>query len=559
MALFPAACHAARALEGVVQRGRTQTMGGQRTYIEWSSKRCVLPTYEGFEGSGAIIWPKGITANVRGLRFKRPDGEQARPDYIMGDDLQTDATAASPASCKKVLSAINKTILRLGGHRRRIAVSVNATIIEPDDAIDQLADPKKYPAWRTMRVPMLKSFADAHETFWLGDYAETRSTYDRDNEDDKLRAEQDATALYRKHRKKADAGAAPSWESCFDPESEISAIQHAYNIFIDGGEEAFMAECQNQPVRDVAALEMLTVDQICGKQSDFVRNQFPAEVSTLTLQIDIHPGIFYWHVWAWEPNFTGYLIDDGTWPEQPRRYFSHRTITRRLRKMFPGGDAESTAERALNALLHGHEDWPGLMRREWVSAGGQPQRIRCGMADANGELRNVVVRVLSRSPFNGQLHPSFGKGIGAKQAPMGAWAQTREQLAAGLQVGPDWVYTKPNPGEIRGIMHDTNAWKIRFHRALAQPTGTQGALYVYKTDNPQHHRRLAEHWRSENPTEVIVGSRIVNEWSLLPNRDNHDFDVAVGAMVAASRCGITNSKAPQPKPRKKRKVTYYDQ
>lgn len=37
MLIFPAACHAAIALEGVAQRGKTQTMGGQRTMIQWTT------------------------------------------------------------------------------------------------------------------------------------------------------------------------------------------------------------------------------------------------------------------------------------------------------------------------------------------------------------------------------------------------------------------------------------------------------------------------------------------------------------------------------------------
>jgi len=349
-----------------------------------------------------------------------------------------------------------------------------------------------------------------------------------------------------------DEGAEASWKSCFDEEHELSAVQHAYNILILTGENAFMSECQNAPLRDMGGLEILTPDQICRKQHDYPRGQFPKECVLLATHVDCHPEIFYAEVWAYEPNFTKYKVDEFTFPDQKRKYFAHRSLARKLSKLFPGRDAEATLTAGLDAFLHGHEEWPGLMYLEWQRADGVPMKIGSGLVDANGVYRDAIVKVVSRSPFSTIVRPAFGKGIGAKNSPMSAWPQTREQRI----VGPEWICTKPCVSEVGGVLFDTNYWKTRFHRAFALPRGSQGAAYLYKA-NPSDHRLAADHYTSEKATEVTVGSRSVYEFTQKPNTDNHKLDNAIGCDVAASRGGITSVKKPPAQRRPKRRTTYY--
>lgn len=561
MLLFPAACHAARALEGIPQRAKKQTMGGKLTRIEWSTKRCVLPSYEGFEGSGAIIWPKGILSNVRGLRFKRDDGSQVRPDFIGGDDLQTDVSAASPPQCQKRIAALTKTIMRLGGHRTKLAMVINATVIQPDDMIDQLSNPENFPMIRTLKVPMLKSFSKAHDK-WLGPYAELLTTYDPEDDGDRARARREANEYYKKNRREMDEGAVATWESCFD-EHELSAIQHAYNILIETGEDAFNAECQNTPLRDESGLSILKPELIARKQHDYPRGQVPPGCELLTCHVDVHLDVLYFELWGFDASFTAYKVDEGCFPDQRRSYFAHRTVPRKIRKLFAGMDPEAALELALDALLHGTENdalpdavraehWPGLCLKRWTRTDGVPMKIESGLVDANGEQRGVVVKVLSRSPFAGTWRPSFGRGITAGQKPISTWQQSRAQPNA----GPEWILTRGRSGEVPGVLFDTNYWKARFHRALCQPKGNQGGALLYKA-NPTTHRLAADHYVAEIAKEVTVGSRTVHEFEL-KSPDNHKLDNAVGCWVAASRGGITNLRSQPRRGRKKsRKKTNY--
>jgi hypothetical protein len=552
--IFPAVCHAARALEGVPQRAKKQTIGGERTLIEWTTRRCVFPTVAGFEGSGAIIWPRSITAKgLRGMRFKRPDGTQARPSFVMLDDFQTDETAANPTQCNKLLRTIRRTVLRLAGHDKAIACVCNATPIEPDDAVEQLAAD---PAWRVTRVPMLKSLATAHDSFWLGEYRDVYTRCPEGDDEAQASARLAATELYKKKRQLADAGASATWETGPINEAyEISAIQHAYNLLIEIGEDAFLSECQVAPKREESGLVRLTVDEICRKQSEFAQGVVPPGCTALVAKVDVHPSLLYVDILAAEPGFTAYLVDEATFPDQRRRYFAHTSHPVKLGKFVGIPDVNAAIYRGLELLLHGTDQKPGLLRREWLTPDGTPLRItQCGI-DGNGQASDVVNKFIRASPFASLLYAEYGRGITAKQKPMVTWPEARKQPKS----GPAWINTKGGPGQPRGSMYDTNFWKAGFHRALALPPGARGAFYLYRTRQANDHRMRAEHYLAEPVKEVTHEGNTVYEFAE-PKSDNHKFDCSVGALVALSRAGISSLESTKTKRsgNSRKKVKYGD-
>ena len=86
---FPKVCHPIRSLEGITQRATGQLYQGKQTHIGWTAKEIVLPTIEGSAASGAIIRVAGITGRIRGMKFKRADGQSVRPSLVLIDDPQT--------------------------------------------------------------------------------------------------------------------------------------------------------------------------------------------------------------------------------------------------------------------------------------------------------------------------------------------------------------------------------------------------------------------------------------------------------------------------------------
>jgi hypothetical protein len=54
--------------------------------------------------------------------------------------------------------------------------------------------------------------------------------------------------------------------------------------------------------------------------------------------------MLFYAVCAWEPDFTGYVIDYGTFPDQKRRYFTLRDATKTLLAEVAGAGVEGAVQ-----------------------------------------------------------------------------------------------------------------------------------------------------------------------------------------------------------------------
>jgi len=85
-------------------------------------------------------------------------------------------------------------------------------------------------------------------------------------------------------------------------------------------EAAFFAEYQNEPLVPDEEAGLLTAAEIAAKTNGRTRGDIPAETprlraAYLTMFIDVQQKALYWTLVAWEPNFTGYVVDYGTRPD----------------------------------------------------------------------------------------------------------------------------------------------------------------------------------------------------------------------------------------------------
>lgn len=344
---FPEICIPVRALQGRPQRCASQTYHGKPTYIDWTADQIVLPTIPFSLASGGIVVCRGLTGATRGLVFKRPDGSNQRPDGVLIDDPQTDESAVSPAQVEKRLDIIKRSILRSGGHRASLACVVTCTVRAVNDMVEQLLDQKLNPSWQGERIRMVRRWADEHGAdatvivpeaeglpalgpLWAR-YSELRNGFDRELPGDRKRAWREATAHYEANRAVMDAGCIVSWESCFDPEHEVSAIQHAYNILIDDGPDVFSTECQNVARDKALAGSGLTSELIQSQLNGKQRYVVPDGCVLLTHCSDVGKlKGFHWIVRAWEPNGTSHIIDKGIMSVQGVKFKSDEGLERAI-------------------------------------------------------------------------------------------------------------------------------------------------------------------------------------------------------------------------------------
>jgi hypothetical protein len=539
---FPEAVYPIQRLDGIANRANGQLYQGRRTHIGWTAREIVLPAIPSSVASGAIIKVAGITGRIRGMKYKRADGQTVRPSLVVLDDPQTDESARSLSQCANRESVLAGAVLGLGGPGKKISGIMPCTVIRPGDMADNILDRNKHPEWNGERTKMVYSFP-TNEKLWQ-QYAELRA--------DSLRAGNrgvEATELYRANREAMDLGGVVAWPERHNPD-ELSALQHAMNLRLQD-EAAFFAEYQNEPLpTDVLGDEELTADKIAAKVNRLARGEAPIGVQQLTMFIDVQATLLYYVVAGWERDFTGYVFDYGTYPDQKRPYFTLRDARHTLATVTKTAGLEGSIYAGLEALT------ADLLGREWRREDGAMLRINRCLIDANwGTSTDLVYQFCRQSRFANVLMPSHGRFVGASSQPFSEY-----QRKAGDLLGHNWrVPSVQGRRAIRHVVFDANFWKSFLYARLAVAMADRGCLSLFG-DRPDQHRLVAEHLTAEYRVKTEGRGRTVDEWKIRPERgDNHWFDCLVGSAVAASVQGVAlpETHALVSRPRRRRAKTSY--
>lgn len=519
---FPEVCYPVAQLEGIANRCAGQLCKGERTRITWTSNEIVLPTVEGSRASGIIVRVAGITGRIRGMKFKRSDGRSVRPSLVIIDDPQTSESAGSLEQTRKRVRVLAGDILGLAGPGQKISGIMPCTIIRPGDMADIILNRNTHPDWNGEKTRMVYRFP-SNMKLWE-EYAEIRA--------EALRTEgnfQKATEFYLANREAMDAGAEVSWEARFNHD-EVSALQHAMNLKFQD-EAAFMSEYQNDPLPDDTADDsLLSVDEICAKINGLARRRVPLKCDRLTMFVDVQKALLFYVVIAWAEDFTGAVIDYGSWPDQHRHEYSLADANPSIQTLFPKAGFEGALYAALSALTD------ECLGREWEREDGAVLKIERALVDANwGQSTDVVYQFCRQSSHAGVILPSHGRYVGASSKPM-----TEYRKQQGDRLGFNWMI--PNVAgkrAIRHVIYDTNYWKSFIHARLTVPVGDKGALTLYGRI-PGAHQLFAEHLTAEYRVKTQGRGRTVDEWKLKPqSHDNHFLDCVAGCAVCGSMLGAS--------------------
>jgi len=526
---FPEVTYPIQCLERITNRQKGQKFRGQPTRIDWASDRIVLPTIDvpGNKASGVVISCSGMKgSDIRGQNYARADGQVVRPQLVLVDDPQTTESAWSPSQSQRREAILAGDVLGMAGPGRKIAGLMACTVIRPGDMADNILSRDKHPEWQGERTKMVYAFPSS-EKLWSR-YAELRADSLRNDGDGS-----EATEFYRANRQAMDAGAVVAWPQRYN-EDELSAIQHAMNLKLRD-EAAFFAEYQNEPILEAVGEEMLTPEVIAAKLNGYLPGVIPDNCNWLTMFVDVQQKVLFWMICAWEQDFTGYIVDYGSWPQQGRTeggYFTLNNLTATLGQAIPGAGMEGQIHGGLEKLCQ--EQLGRAYRRE----DGLEMRIDRCLIDANwGQSTDVVYQFCRQSQYAGLLVPSHGRYVGASSVPFSEYKRKR-----GERVGLHWrIPNVIGKRQVRHVLVDTNYWKSFVHARLAVAMGDPGCLSLYGHE-PRHHRMLADHLTSEYRVRTMAQGRTVDEWKLRPTRpDNHWLDCLVGCAVGASMQGAALS------------------
>lgn len=564
---FPEIIAPIRHLKGETRKAQGQKFRSEPTQIEWSQGQIVLG-YLPAEwmhdqrrkwgddygaGCGSIIDVTGIEGEIRGRQYERPSGEILRPTFAVVDDPQDRESAKSPSQCDDREQAIKADIRYLAGPDRPTGIVIPCTVIYEDDLAFRLLDRKKNPDFQGERTRLVESFpgtglpeADRRRTeHAVEEYRRIRN--EGMEAGDKGRA---ANEYYRANRSTIEAGAKTSWpERYFADQGEVSAIQHALNLFF-ADETAFMAEYQNEPIRSVTdEISLPSADEIAKRLSGTHRGRVPNDQPQLTAFIDVSQTCLWWMVCSWGPGFSGTIIDYGIFPDQRKSYVTLSGIKTTLGKQAAKAIGATSFEAS---LAWGLEQLTSkILGGVFLTESGVSVKPSMCLIDTNWQQSTAVVNAFCRrSSFASILFPARGRGV---TSPDDGLIDPRTKPKPGERRG-QWWKILPNQHGGRYVLQSSNHWKsFLFHR-FAVPPGDPGSLMLFQ-DRPSAHKMLCEQLTAETCTRVKVKGDELDTWKEAPGRDNHFLDCAVGCLVGASILGmkLESHKTPVTKRVKKRR------
>ena len=536
-------------LEGIRNRAAGQLYDDRPTLISISDKKCVMPTIPGSAASGSVIEAAGLSAAVRGMNHTREkpreDGsistEVTRPDLLLVDDPQTDSSASSPKQCDQREGLMNGALLGLVGNQP-LSVLAAVTVIQPDDVAERMLDHERNPQWNGLRTQMIKQWPTNSELWeqYADVYRGCFPTQDYTP----------ANRFYADNRAALEEGAVVGWEARHN-ELEYSALQHAMNIRVRIKDPAFAAEYQNEPQGKAEEGDNLKPEDVLSRLNGLQRYVIPSKSERVTAFIDVQGDSLWYAVCAWRSDFTGYVVDYGVFPDQPRSYVTLNKVSPGLQKA-----AAQTGEPGLGqeARIRWGLDRLGerLLGEDWKTEDGDTVPIDSLMVDsAWGPTEPVVVEWAKASPHRAKITPSQGRGVGPANKSM------NEQTTKGDQRrGDNWIVTRPRAA-VRKVVYDANYWKSFIAARLRTPLGEASGLTIYG-ESPARHAMLADNITAEYSVRTEGRDRTVDVWQLKRGLDNHLFDALVGCAVGASVQKISLPSIGQPRSkRKRRKLSEY--
>ena len=487
--------------------------------------RIVFPDIHGAASCQAHIAPYSVNAtDVSGLSYVDRFGVTVRPDCLIFDDVQTPQSAKSTLMTDEREDRITRTFLGLAGLGQKIAAINVCTVRERDDLSERFLSRERHPDWHGERYPSVLRLPDRMD-LWDA-YAVKLGAGDTPAEGKAL-----ATEFYLEHRDEMDAGGKVAWD--LDKyEDEVSALQSLMTLrALQPG--FFRCEIQqegNAPVNTSSI--RLDAATLLTRVSNVERGTVPDGASYLTAFVDSSDQVLWWLVMAWANDFTGWVVDYGTWPDQGRPMFYKSDLATTISRQLPGVSWEE-------AFAHAHNELEQELLRDWLTESGETRSLDLMIKDWSdgGQKPRIKAQVMA-SANRTLIRPSKGFAPKPGRKPLHLWGdKVRDR-----HNGNDWVERRSESPV--HIQYDTNIWKSQAARRLLTTIGAPSAVTLPGTE-PRLNRLLAEHLAAEIPKSISYDGTSGVAWQQTPARDNDWWDCFVGNCVAASMlgCSLTGEKA----------------
>lgn len=541
--MYPAICACFNHVADAPVRGVRQTYLGEKTHIGFTKHLIRFPVIPGEPSSGSIIQVRSKD-NVRGLAVKVRFGEHAgkvlRPDFCFMDDIQTDEEAESPTTVYKIVQTIKKSVLFAGSHSRRISAVMCCTPICPGDVSSHFILNEL--SWDCIVSPMMVK-PPTNIDKWIGDYANILTNFDRYETGARTKAQLRAREYVEANYEEMHEGAEMAWEWAFgwaeDPQTEISALQHAMNFKIEEGDEAFESECQCrvEPITKEAEGVKATLEEIMNKTHDHPRRACPVEVKYITTHVDINKDILTYATIASPQDYRPMCIDKGTWPEQSGMTWKKGSIVQSIARHYSDIPEE-------------HEQRYYAIRDLINKLGAQTYARDDGLVMQNmlisidmGYSIDEVQRAIRDSNYRNITCCYRGQGILAKHKPF------MERHYGPATESHFHCATVPSRDRTLTVLYaDVNHFKTMFHKGIKTRPDINNSFSFFTPEISSEMLLTAKHCIAETPEDDYhePEDRHVTIWKNLKDDDNEYFDNCVGAIANLFKLGCEISTRQKP-------------
>jgi hypothetical protein len=529
---YPEICEPIRALKGVALRARAQTAFGNPTSIQWTAERLVFPNTPRLTkrkikrknpAAGAILDVEGITGDIVGHVIVQPDGTNIRPDIALVDDPQTRESSKSATQTAFRLGVITEDVGGSAGPGESLCILVACTVMAKDDLSDQIMNRDNFPEFNSERLGMilnwpdnLKAWEEGYKKAWIRG----------------LKAKDDGKAArrhYKRNRKILDAGAVVSWPAR-KGKGEVSAIQHAMNLYLRFKKKGFAAQYQNDPIDELEPVYDISVEQVAGKVNGLDRREMPENATILTGFGDINLYGFSWVIMASSNSFARYILDYGIFPGHGQSIWTK--------------ESKISEALAISKALTNFEAFIGS-----IPIMKDKDRVPFDLfsIDVGGKWMQTVFDWINSVGRASEIEFFASRGWSNK-----SYAPSKARIG---RPGDQWHKAKW-PGKGKVYVHNADYWRSDAQKGFLLPPGSPGSCSLFGKDKDRH-LEFGREICSETLIKYAKGDiRDTYEWNE-PVHRNDLLDGVTGASVGASTQGaVVNEEKTKPKdetPKKERR------
>ena len=546
---FPEIADPVLALKGSSGKAKLQTYKGRSTELVWGAEHVSFAVIQEVPGTGQPYWTplqeipgtgkpspfggvkltfRGLESHIRGINI-----ESDRPDFALGDDLETRESANSDSQIEAREQVLDNDVGGLAGGDEEIPRVMIGTIQN-----QKCLTNKKLKEWGGKRYQAVKKWPDDEQSIKLRDEF-IEMWRDERRKGDKLHTKSYDYYLENQDRIEFRAKLANPHNKSRKFRSDgrprhISAFHRICLLAASKGWSYVQTELQNDPPKEKDIQTMgLTYSKVMSRISGIRQKEVPPDTQCVCATMDLGKYQCHWEIKAWQAGMAAPTINYGiaevkgigTQSDQAHVDMAIRRTLHQWREELMSGKLSDAIPD--NVLIDSGTPIQG--------------RGQSGGSKKDGEHADVVYNFIKEIQ-DGTSTFKASKGL----SPYGVYEDIPDKRIAGNH----WHANLQKDKGIWLYNLDTDWLKLMVHQMWLTPTFDDNVQFnplsmslfsaVDRHGRPDTRRHLiySNHQVAEEYRKEFVEGKGMRKWWHPLNPNNHWFDTSYMNLAAAIMMGM---------------------